>query len=110
MNFDPKKKKELEKLLATTPTPDPCEVFTLLREALGLNKEAFARQIGVSASCVGRWEKYTKDSRVTLTSEQMSNLSRLSHELDLSLYDLKINFDIVVPFSEFKNILGWSGI
>jgi len=110
MDFDPEKKKELKKLLAKNHTPDPGEVFTLLRLALGLNKEAFARSIGVSASCVGRWEKYTKDSHVTLTSEQMSNLSSLCHELGLSLAELKINFDIVVPFFEYKDILGWSGI
>jgi DNA-binding XRE family transcriptional regulator len=103
MDFDPNKKKELD-LIVKRGLKEQGQIIRLVRETFQLNKEAFAQLIGVTATTIGRWEKYGENNTFTFTTEQLANFNQLLRDLRYNVYDLKLDFDVLVSGQDLKTI------
>lgn len=104
MDFDPHKKKELDLIVRQATKKEQGTIIRLVRETFKLNKEAFAQFIGVTATTVGRWEKYDDKNTFTFTTEQLANFNQLLRDLRYNVYDLKLDFDVLVSGQDLKTI------
>lgn len=94
------KVKELKSVLSKKQVDDG-DTLKMIREALGLNQRAFADKIGVESMTVSRWEK-NRIKNPCLTLEQCVNLNRLLNKIDLDVYELNINFQILMDLKDLK--------
>lgn len=94
------KVKELKRNLCKKDLKDG-DVLKGIREALGLNQRAFADKIGVESMTISRWER-NQINNPCLTLEQCTNLNRLLKKIDLDIYELNIDFQILMDLKDFK--------
>jgi DNA-binding XRE family transcriptional regulator len=104
MDFDPIKKKELDLMIRRGTKKEQGKIIQLVRETFKMNKEAFAQLVGVTATTIGRWEKYDDSNTFTFTTEQLANFNQLLRDLHYNVYDLKLDFDVLVSGQDLKTI------